>query len=46
MNQNDVVVLNMEERGNKELQNGKTLICKDEEEEIICLDPSFFIDDK
>ncbi|KAK2387586.1 hypothetical protein P8452_25712 [Trifolium repens] len=35
----------MEERGNKELQNGKTLICKDEEEEIICLDPSFFIDD-
>ncbi|GAU21025.1 hypothetical protein TSUD_132370 [Trifolium subterraneum] len=45
MNQNDVVVLNMEERGNKELQNEKTLICNDEEEEIICLDPSFFIDD-
>ncbi|WJX31986.1 hypothetical protein P8452_20364 [Trifolium repens] len=35
----------MEERGNKELQNGKTLICNDDEEEIICLDPSFFIDD-
>ncbi|KAK2441622.1 putative methyltransferase family protein [Trifolium repens] len=45
MNQNDVVVLKMEESGNKELQNGKTLICNDEEEEIICLDPSFFIDD-
>ncbi|XP_058788341.1 uncharacterized protein LOC131662538 isoform X2 [Vicia villosa] len=45
MNPNDVVVLNMEERGNKVVvQNEQPRVCNDEDE-IVCLDASFFMND-
>lgn len=46
MNPNDVVVLKMEERGNKVVvQNEQPRVCNDEDE-IVCLDASFFMNDK